>query len=161
MDDTPNTLSAEIGTWASAPMECWSCKRETRVTALIALPPVYLNDDGAQEELDEPVFVQNIGELPEEALAELRVINPNLWLDHSQTAGQEYFMNHCRHCDAKIGDHYVMKLGGPLLPLEDAGLPAIQLASAKAPVMLENVGYSMSSRLADVVDYEPPDAGLQ
>ena len=155
-DDRGLHISAEIGYWAISTMECWSCKRETRVTALVAAPPVYIREGEEAVEEDGALFVTGVPELSEASMQELRSINAQVWLDESRTAGSSYLMNHCRHCDAKIGDHYVTQIHGPLLPLADEDIGKIQLASMKEPVDLECGGYSQSSRLDEVLRWEPP-----
>jgi len=35
----------------------------------------------------------------------LHVMAPQYRIDFSQTTGSFYWMNHCEHCDAKLGDY--------------------------------------------------------
>jgi len=42
--------------------------------------------------------------VPAEVTAQLRRLAPHYRLDHSQTTESFYWLNHCEHCEAKLGD---------------------------------------------------------
>lgn len=44
-------------------------------------------------------------------------LEPNFRLDHSKTQAKRVYMNHCQHCAAKLGDHFMhCEPGGAFCP---------------------------------------------
>jgi len=42
--------------------------------------------------------------VPAEVTVQRRRLAPHYRLDHSQTTESFYWLNHCEHCEAKLGD---------------------------------------------------------
>lgn len=117
--------------------DCYHCKRQTRMFALMALPPFAY-------EGEEPVVMDDDGPLlrevtcpPSNLTQQLEpIVGPILRLDDSRTAGSTYLMNHCEHCDAKQGDFFVLGPDGPFWPYDDAQLQAIEETRLEGPFRL-------------------------
>lgn len=97
------------------------------MTGLLAIQtPEYFSLDAVDAEGetdgsldDDPAYLTAVCGIDPELEAQARAINPGLFYDYSRTQDETYLMNHCRHCEAKIGDHYVFKAEGPLMPFYD------------------------------------------
>jgi hypothetical protein len=98
---TDNKDNQGFSLW-SADNECWKCEKESKVYAL-------------SESGDKLLF--NISSLSNEAVNTLTDISKTFYLDRSSMADTSYFMNHCEHCGAKIGDFYLhMEPDGGFFP---------------------------------------------
>lgn len=104
--------------------QCWSCDQVTDVFGI--------QIDSGVEVLDQAVesiagcMLNNVehvsGELEERLVS---MTDGKLRRDHSKTVGYSYLMNHCRHCDAKIGDFGLhQEPGGPFY--EQQGLHVLE-----------------------------------
>lgn len=103
---------------------CWSCGQVTDVFGLQV--------DSGSEDVDDHVEsvdgcmlsnVQHVSGDLEERLVSMT--DGKLRRDHSKTVGFSYLMNHCRHCDAKIGDFGLhQEPGGPFY--EQHGLHVLE-----------------------------------
>jgi len=93
-----------------ASRECRRCGELTRVYAIL-LPA----EHETLEEEDDPagdcwergecsVLLSYVEALPAPIAAQLHVLAPRYRVDHSQTTQSFYWMNHCEHCEAKLGD---------------------------------------------------------
>jgi hypothetical protein len=51
-------------------------------------------------------------DVAEPVAARLRRVAPRYRVDYSQTTHSFYWMNHCEHCDAKLGDFETMEEPG-------------------------------------------------
>jgi len=70
-------------------------------------------DEEGELEVADAAVLQYVESL--DAAAEAFVVQaaPLLRIGRSQTAGVNYWANHCSHCDALQGDHFVMGVNGP------------------------------------------------
>ena len=100
--------------------ECWSCHKQARVVAVIAPADAMAIDD--EEDSAEPMMVNeaavlmNVQRMSPELAAAVRVSAPTFHPDFSKTTGASYWMNHCQHCDALMGDHFLhMEPDGPFM----------------------------------------------
>jgi Domain of unknown function (DUF5710) len=127
----PETLAPNIraSRWdlAIASRECHRCGEPTHVYAIL-LPP----EHETLEEGDDPAgdrwergecstllsYVENVSS---PVAGELYVLASRYRLDHSQTTDSFYWMNHCEHCEAKLGDFETMEEPGTFFEL-GAGL---------------------------------------
>lgn len=135
--------------------QCHSCKKSTRMFALMVLPPFTL--EGAQDEaLDEDGAMLRMPEGLPTALAQaIRPVTANLFRrDHSRTAGASYWMNHCEHCDAKQGDHFVQGPDGPFWPNDEAQMKRIEATRLVGPFRLPDASTSYSGAMADWRDWK-------
>jgi len=105
---TPN-IRAPRYFLATTMRDCWRCAAVTRVVAIV-LPEgheaLYVEDDPADDywQSGEPVVLSYVDYLTEPVAARLRPLAPHYRIDFSQTTGSFYWMNHCEHCAAKLGD---------------------------------------------------------
>lgn len=135
--------------------QCYSCRKPTRMFALMLLPPFTL--EGAQDEaLDEDGPMLNMPEdLPPELVQAIHPITRNLFRrDQSRMAGASYWMNHCEHCDAKQGDHFVQGPNGPFWPYDEAQMKDIEATRLEGPFRLPDAGTSYSGAMADWRDWK-------
>jgi hypothetical protein len=107
--EPPNVRSASY-LLATAVRQCWRCRAQTGVCAIM-LPAghetLYVEDDPADDywELsDEPTLLSYIRDLAPAASIQLQALAPHYRVDYSQTTQSFYWMNHCEHCAAKLGD---------------------------------------------------------
>lgn len=92
---------------------CWRCKRNTRVFAFL-LPENFQYTD-YNEALEDRVwnvsnhksFLSFATHLNTEALKSMHKISPHYFPDFSKQSSSTYYMNHCEHCNAKLGDFYM------------------------------------------------------
>src|SRR6185437_14792060 len=99
-------------TWnfVGASRECWRCEALTSVFAIV-LPSghetLIAEDDPRADRWvrgEWSVLLSYVGDVPRCVAAEFQMIAPQYRVDHSRTIGSSYWMNHCEHCDAKLGD---------------------------------------------------------
>jgi hypothetical protein len=95
---------------ATTERACWRCGAITRVVGFV-LPAGYevlnVEDDPAYdcwEVSTVPTILSYVVDLPDSVAAALPRRAPRLTLDFSQTTQTFYWMNHCEHCAAKLGD---------------------------------------------------------
>lgn len=93
-------------------MACWKCGSRTVVTA-IWVPRLTEFDEEGELEVADAAVLQYVEALDPAAEAVILQTAPLLRVGQSQTAGVKYWANHCSHCDALQGDHYVMGVDGP------------------------------------------------
>lgn len=110
----PQPLSPNIRalSWslASSHRECWRCQKSSRVFAIM-LPAgyeaLYVADDPADDCWqcgEDATLLSYVRDVPESVAAELRARAPHYRFDVSQMVSSFYWMNHCEHCGAKLGD---------------------------------------------------------
>lgn len=106
--------------------ECWVCKKQTRMFALMALPPLACHGYDAESADKDGPMLRTLSALPSSLV---RAVTPLagrvLRVDRSNTLDASYWMNHCEHCDAKQGDFFVHGPNGPFWPFDQAGMEAI------------------------------------
>ena len=112
---TDNKDNQGFSLW-SADNKCWKCEKKNKVYALSK------NDDK---------LLFNISSLSKEAVNVLTDISKTFYLDQSSMADTSYFMNHCEHCSAKIGDWFLhMEPDGCFFP----GNPINKLKTHQIPL---------------------------
>ena len=112
----PETPIIRAPTWSvvGAPRKCWVCGVVTPVFA-IALPPGYevLNgEEDRWERAEGSVLLSYVSDVPRSVAAQLNLLAPRYRIDYSQTIHSFYWMNHCEHCGAKLGDFETMEEPG-------------------------------------------------
>jgi hypothetical protein len=98
---------------------CWRCDASSRVYAIV-LPPGYealnVGDDPADDDYWErganSTLLSYLVAVAVLVAAQLRRLAPRYRVDYSQTAHSFYWMNHCEHCEAKLGDFETMEESG-------------------------------------------------
>lgn len=130
---------------------CYKCRATTRLWALMALPPFH-NDDANDPEFDDedcPMLTE-IEAMPASLEALVAARTNNHWrADRSDTAGSTYWMNHCEHCDARQGDHFVHGPEGEFHPNDDQAEDAIHAERVGGPHSFDGVGVSRSGAMSD------------
>lgn len=114
---------------------CHACGQRTRLFTLMALPPIEFedaqDDDGGDEE---GCMLSYVGRMPKPLDEQVLARTDGLWRpDFSVTAGAGYWMNHCEHCGAKQGDHFVQEPNGPFWPYTEAEMDAIGAERLEGP----------------------------
>lgn len=103
---------------AVAEMPCWKCQHITVVAALVAPSDsqVWEDDveDGQPQHAKHSVMLSYVKDTNAELESALRGAVPGFRPDFSATVAEKYWMNHCFHCDASIGDWYTqIEADGP------------------------------------------------
>lgn len=130
--------------------DCYSCKRDTRLFAAMALPPFSLEGDQDEVMDDGGAMLSELTGLPTALEESIRAITGDLFRpDYSRTVDMMYWMNHCEHCDATQGDFFVHGPNGPFWPYDPAGMDAIQVTRIEGPFRLPDANTSYSGAMAD------------
>ena len=115
----PPNMRAPFWYLAVSTRACWHCKAISHVFAIM-LPPgnevlTAVEDesgdacaddavDDCWKESEDSTLLSYITDVPESVAAQLRQRAPRYHADSSQTIQSTYWMNHCEHCKAKLGD---------------------------------------------------------
>src|SRR5688572_26180062 len=100
----------------------------------MTLPPFESDKDVL--DVEDPML-QQIEAIPEAVIAALAADARRLFrFDMSKTARSRYVMNHCAHCDAKQGDHYVHGPDGPFWPQSSTEFESVVGTALVGPVQL-------------------------
>ena len=128
---------------------CWKCHQACDVYAfcLPASEEMKYDEDGQEYWSAIPGVatvcdITSLSRHPESVMT--HISKGKLRKDHSHTVGGEYFMNHCQHCDAKLGDHFLFgEPGGAFFPEE--GRPVAQVVARYADEFLADASYTLST----------------
>lgn len=106
--------------------DCWKCHKSARVVAPIAPAGSKAIDDEDELpeslELHEATVLMDVQRLSAGLSAHVRGKVPTFRPDVSRTLGYGYWMNHCQHCGAKMGDHFLhMEPTGPFFSMPIGG----------------------------------------
>ncbi|VWC81964.1 hypothetical protein BLA39750_01267 [Burkholderia lata] len=155
------TIAAPKWSVARTSTPCWKCHRDTRVYAVCVCQPagwIYSTPDdpewsaslpeatrdgrldswGMWEALPCATTCAYLTRLNGSAAKQLSDLCPAYRPDTSREAGGRYWMNHCEHCEAKQGDHFVHATEsrpGLFLPLSDEGAAGIQFHEVESPLI--------------------------
>jgi hypothetical protein len=136
---------------------CWSCKKSTKVFGFL-LPETFetleLIEDAEDESKDElqwevagyAAFVSFVTELLPSVADRLKILAPRYRLDFSQTTQSTSYMNHCEHCGAKQGDHFMHdEPGGVFFSVDRIAAPTCVVHDFSEPFSCNGgQGYSAS-----------------
>ncbi|MDN3224173.1 DUF5710 domain-containing protein [Pseudomonas nunensis] len=111
--------------------DCWRCSRITDVYSFM-LPELHKQFEYAQDEEEEFALdnhmgywvchgyrgtVASVNGLSLSVIKQLRLHTENYKPAYSKAARNTYYMNHCEHCGAKLGDFYMhSEPGGAFFP---------------------------------------------
>lgn len=138
-EEQENALIAILGRElliAESKMACWKCKKETKVFALPLLSPNYdveCHDDDEDDQYNELAengvahFMGYTNFVTKDYAKFLNSTAPKFRVDRSKTMKASYWMNHCEHCDAKIGDFNLLNNSGPFDIQSEDQAKAIQI----------------------------------
>jgi hypothetical protein len=139
----------------SAPQRCYKCAGDTTVFSL-AVPGGYetLNEEDGTwiADTDGPVLLIYVMAMNPELEALVRAMTQGVRVDMSYPVDDRYWMNHCAHCDAKQGDHYLGKFGGPFFPsYEDEAMARIVRKDLPVSIAVEasTAGIHILDKLID------------
>jgi len=83
---------------------CYNCNKENEIIH------VYLerNNESNKEEDNQNIGLIELDYLNNDNIGKkINKLFPYFFKDHSKTAEESYYMNHCQHCGAKFGDWFV------------------------------------------------------
>jgi hypothetical protein len=110
---------------------CWRCEKETRVVGLGVQKIKVEQDDDYTEEINSKELIcllYFIDYLPCSILEKIKVRFKKYYYDYSRTVESKYYMNHCEHCGAKLGDFYMYcEPGGSFYPTSEFEASCIKL----------------------------------
>lgn len=112
---------------------CYACQEQTPL-AVVWAPRGVEHDDGESYDIDEPFILRYIENLNPEAEAFLAKEAPALRYASTKTSGMTYLANHCAHCGAVLGDHYLCEPDGPFWLETHAEFSALVINRADTPV---------------------------
>ncbi|MDD2794638.1 hypothetical protein [Acidocella sp.] len=97
---------------------CWHCGHETDVYVLGVDPPfTRRNTVDPWQDGTRPAILAYIERLTDSVLNRLPQLAPRYFCDSSKWHQRPYWLNHCRHCAAKIGDFEIIEAAwAPLHP---------------------------------------------
>jgi Domain of unknown function (DUF5710) len=118
---------------------CWKCQQKTKVYAFI-LPSGFEAFSCGEEPQDDcwvsyelPSPLTYITKLPRHAQEALSSITKNCYRDYSNTTHSSYWMNHCEHCKALLGDFDTIEDGAAFSPMSPGDAEKISLHHFNVP----------------------------
>jgi Domain of unknown function (DUF5710) len=126
---SPPNVRAPFWYLARSMRVCWRCKASTQVFAILlpaAYEALFVGDDPADdcwERAEAPTVLSYVVEVPLSAAAHLRTYARPYRIDFSNTTRSRYWMNHCEHCDSRLGDFETLQEYGTFYE-PDGTLPA-------------------------------------
>ena len=134
---------------------CYLCNKPTRMFALMVLP--LFSVEGEQDEaVDEDGSMLNMSTVLPPALEQAicPVTGSQFRPDRSHMADLSYWMNHCEHCDAKQGDHFVHGPDGPFWPIDESEMLNIVATKLEGPFRVPDASTSYSGAMAHWRDWK-------
>ena len=121
MSEVPTDLPPRLMAAATYVLEgeyaCHECGCIVPVFGLMPVGPFDRQGDMLLDEDDDSALLRRPLNLPPDIRSTLASRSGGSFHpDDSKTLGERYWMNHCRDCGTKIGDWFVHKPGGSLLP---------------------------------------------
>lgn len=131
------TLAAPSYALLQADTTCWKCGESTRVATIWV--PSFTDTSDVEGPEDEPEIggaatLRHIEDLDDNVTDHVREVATWLKPGHSETAETTYWANHCPHCDALQGDHFVMGVNGPFFFQHRAEADALELIPGRGPL---------------------------
>ena len=153
-DDHDDTAEAAVLTCAAVYLlrvdgTCYACQRTTPMFGLMGLPP--MSQEGGDYPVDEDeCMFREVVEMPTGVAAAIRETAGEIYRpDFSGTAGLEYWMNHCQHCDATQGDFFVHGPNGPFWPQDEVQMETIQSTRVEGPFKFVEPQTAYSGAMVD------------
>ncbi|MGY3231843.1 hypothetical protein ACVWWJ_003327 [Luteibacter sp. HA06] len=133
-----NAIAAATAWVLAATTDCYQCQSKTKVFTILLSGPFALRGEPnlVVAAVDDAVLtLTTAAPLPREVLTVIGKLSQDRYrLDHSQTAGCSYWMNHCEACDAKLGDYYLERPGEAFFPMDDEGFAQLQATCIRGPL---------------------------
>ncbi len=140
MTDDP-AIEIDAGYWVTSSAACWRCGHAAPFAVLFATSGTEWLD-GEPSPIEEPSFVTEIGDLPEEPSSQVRDLVPSICRpDDDDPSG--YLRNRCDYCKAFLDDWHLCKIGGALVAEDgtpEPGATATKLVGT--PFALSDCGTS-------------------
>lgn len=154
---TPN-LRAPRFFLSTAVRNCWRCAAPSPVVAII-LPAeseeFYVAENPSDDYWQDaagPVLLSYLEHINDLSAAQLAYRAPHYRLDHSHTTGHSYWMNHCKYCAAKLGDHDTIRaFGSAFSPGTKEQAARINLDEIHVPIVAVCGGLTYSEWLKDAI----------
>ena len=144
-DDEPSSVTAPRVYVLTAPHQCHECSKETKVHALLLQGPFQVQGDPGADADETSALLKYATSFPARLLDVVAIESEGrLHLDTSRTYGSRYYMNHCEHCGAKIGDHYLGEPEEAFFPLTAEQLARISGQRVDGPLRFEDPQLSFS-----------------
>lgn len=150
-----DTMFAPWFALAESTEQCWGCKESTKVVAIVL--PDLTNKIPDHADLGQficeeaPCALTNVVAVNETVESFLSGRCKLFFPDYSQTASVTYWMNHCEHCSAKIGDFYLHKPGHAFFPMSVE--QAMRIRLTKIDIAIEaDAGWSQSSWIDEALE---------
>jgi hypothetical protein len=135
--------------------QCWSCKLQTPVAAiLLDKHMTRFEEDEEWEVCHEPALLDRLAYLNPEALATYKALAPWVNFLPSQTAQETYWGNACTSCRVLQGDWYLHKPDAPFFPTTRSLEAALALTWHSAPLEA-SAGHVQASWLDRLVNRYP------
>jgi hypothetical protein len=145
-DDEPSAVTVPRAYVLTAPHQCHECSKQTRVHALLLQGPFQVQGYPGVEPDDVSALLKYATSVPAHLLGVVATEAEGRWhLDASRTYGDRYYMNHCEHCGAKIGDHYLGEPEDAFFPLNARQLARISGQPVDGPFLFEDPQLSVST----------------
>ena len=105
-DPAPYNVRAPAFFIVTGHCHCWKCGDQVMVIALGVTPP-FTRRNVTLEWLEGTslAVLSYVERLPTSIVDHLAQLAPRFFRDESQWHRRPYWMNHCQHCGAKIGDY--------------------------------------------------------
>ena len=121
---------------------CWKCGKRTSVIALAASGV----EDDEKRKFNSFSTLSDVEQIPQRLQTLIDKKYLNYYMDYSKTAESYYFMNHCEHCEAKLGDFFLhCEPDGAFFPTTEAAAKEKKLIELEDAGIIElNASYSMT-----------------
>lgn len=120
---------------ARAENACWRCGAFGAVVCLVLPHDLKTISDSEDDDLPVPfdgaAVMQYVEQIEAPLLAAINL--PTFKPGTRRTAAATYYANHCEHCDALLGDHYLHHPDGPFWPMSEEDT-SIELTLLEQPV---------------------------
>ncbi|NKJ23278.1 hypothetical protein [Dyella sp. SG609] len=151
MDDRPPRLQVGGVYLQIAKHDCHACGQATPVYALLLVGPFVVEgevDLAVELTDDSTATLPNPVRLPEAVAAFATQHSQGRFrTDFSRAEERPYWMNHCQHCDTKIGAWYVHNAGGPFFPLNESDFPSITAGRLEGAFVFDDPSLGASSAM--------------
>lgn len=105
--------------------DCWKCHKKSEVITFAA--------SGLEGDFSGPVKFSYVSVLPRGVKAFVEKYYKHYFIDYSNTTQSHYYINHCEHCHAPLGDFYMhMEPDHAFFPMSDREAAEIEVIELKS-----------------------------